>query len=190
MNKPVDVIAKQIRLRPEEVQSIEKAFTRMECSAGEEILLAGHSRVPDLYFVESGCLRLYSLDENGEAHNLQFAIEEHWISDLNAFSQESKALFGLASLEASVLWKISKSNLDHLYQEIPSLERYFRILIQNAYQQALVRTQMQLQGSATKRYQYFQSKFPYLIDRIPQYHIASFIGIKPQSLSRIKSTGN
>lgn len=187
MSAPSSAILEQIRLSPEATKTIDRAFETVDIAANQDLFLAGHHKVQELYFVEKGCLRLYSLAEDGSTHNLQFATEGHWITDLNAFQNESRALFGLASLEPCQLWRIQKASLEELYQKVPLLERYFRILIQNAYQQALIRTQMQLQGSAAKRYQYFLAKFPQLQKRIPQYHIASFIGIKAQSLSRLKS---
>ncbi|MFT3700970.1 MAG: Crp/Fnr family transcriptional regulator [Agriterribacter sp.] len=136
-------------------------------------------------FVTKGILRTYSLDKNGVEHILQFAPPGWWVGDMKSINtQQPGSLFIDAIEDTEILW-IYKSDLDRLLIEIPALERFFRILAENAlinYQERLVGN---LSFSAMERYNAFCNKYPSLIECLPQKYVASYIGVTPEFLSKM-----
>lgn len=139
-----------------------------------------------LAFVSKGCLRSYSIDDKGEEHIVQFAIEDWWISDMKSFLGNEPSTYNIDALEDSELLMIDKASQDKLCLSIPKLEHYFRILLERNSSAALARISDFISTSAEDRYLKFLSAYPELSARVPQNQIASYLGIKPQSLSRIR----
>jgi CRP-like cAMP-binding protein len=137
-------------------------------------------------FVTKGCLRSYYIDENGFEHNVQFAIEDWWIGDMASFVTKKPALLFIEALEDSEVMQLDNSSLDELYLSIPKLERFFRILLQNAFISFEQRIISVISKTAEERYLEFSNKYPQLEQRLPQVHIASYLGITPEFLSKIK----
>ncbi len=137
-------------------------------------------------FVIEGVLHSYSIDEKGEKHVIQIALENYWISDLYSFFSEEPALFNVQAIETSEIIVLSKESFSKACDTIPAFERFFRILIQNAYVASQRRVSKIYKNSAEERYLAFIQEHPEVIQRVPQHYIASYLGIKPQSLSRIR----
>ena len=138
------------------------------------------------YFVLDGCLRLFYIDENGFEHNVQFAVEDWWIGDMASFLTQKPASLFVEVLEDGEVLQIDNHKMEDLYVKIPKLERFFRILIQNAFisfQQRLIST---ISKPAEERYLEFINKYPFFEQRLPQIHIASYLGITPEFLSKIR----
>lgn len=137
-------------------------------------------------FVEKGMLRSYTIDEKGNEHIMQFAFEGWWISDHFSFLTGEPAIYNIDALEDSELLLLSKQAEDQLLQKIPKLEKYFRILLQNN----LIATQRRLISSlsqtAEERYHQLINACPAIPQRVPQHMMASFLGITPETLSRIR----
>jgi CRP/FNR family transcriptional regulator len=138
------------------------------------------------YYVLSGCLKSYYLDVHGEKHILQFAIEDWWISDFEAFFSNQSAKLYIEAIEDSTILAIEKSVLEVAYTRIPKLERFFRLKTTAAFVTAHKRILSTLEKSATERYLDFCISYPNITTRINDYHVANYLGIKPESLSRIK----
>ncbi len=138
------------------------------------------------YFINSGLLRLYQIQEDGTEKTALFAQEEWWVSDLYSFYSQKPAVHFLQALEPSEVWSLSKVQLEKLYLKIPKLERFFRILQQNAFISQNERIMDMMTKSSTRRYLDFINKFPDAEMRISQKHIASFLGITPEFLSTMK----
>ncbi len=138
-------------------------------------------------FVEKGILRTFKTDEKGNDHTLQFAFEGWWAADLYSFFTNEPSNFYIEALENCELLMISKPSWEELLEKIPAFERYFRILLQNN----LISTQRRLLGSlsesAEDKYLNLITTFPDLLQRVPQTIIASYLGITPETLSRIRS---
>jgi len=137
-------------------------------------------------FVVKGLLRAYYIDDDGNDHILQFAPEDWWISDLHSFLTETPAQLNVDALEDSELIQFDKENLEKLYQTIPKFERYFRLMLQNAFNAHQQRILQNISQHAEERYLLFRQKFPTLEQRIPQHQIASYLGITPEFLSKIR----
>lgn len=137
-------------------------------------------------FVEKGMLRTFTVDEKGNEPILQFSFEGWWIADLYSFLTEEPSIYNIEALENCELLLVTKSSWDNLLEKVPAFERYFRILIQNN----LIATQRRLMSSlsetAEEKYKKLLENFPGCLHRVPQHMIASFLGITPETLSRIR----
>lgn len=139
-----------------------------------------------LYFIVKGCLRSYFIDEKGVEHIYQIRMDNSWISDLESLFSGNPSKFYIEALENSILLRISKDRFEQLLVEVPALERYFRILFQKAYINALQRLNDTMWEPATIRYQEMLKEHPGMFQRVPLIYIASYLGITPESLSRIR----
>ncbi|WP_336518043.1 Crp/Fnr family transcriptional regulator [Pollutibacter soli] len=140
-----------------------------------------------LYFVVRGCLRMYKIDDKGLVHILQFAAENSWISDLGSFYAESPSELTIDTLEDSVVLQISRTDLINLYTSAPKFHRIFRVLVENSFVSLQKRLLQTISSTAEDRYQYFVSTYPNLTNRLPQTQIASYLGITPEFLSRLRN---
>ncbi len=140
------------------------------------------------YFVAKGCLKAYEVDDNGDEHIIQFAKENWWISDFKAFFEEGKATLNIDCIEESVVYGIEKQDLENLFLDVPKFDRFFRIKLTSAFVALQNRILSSLDKSNGERYLDFQKTYPNLEQRVPNYMIANFLGIKPESLSRIRKS--
>src|SRR5689334_792184 len=118
-------------------------------------------------FVNKGCLRTYQVDEKGQEHIAQFGIEGWWISDLYSFLTATPALFNVDALEDSELFCLDKSSLEELYVQVPKFERFFRIILQNAFVAHQQRIIANMSKTAEERYVDFMNRYPQLEQRVP-----------------------
>ena len=137
-------------------------------------------------FVEQGILRSYTIDEKGSEHILQFAFEGWWISDQFSFLTGKASSYNIDALEDCELLLLTKQAEEQMMEKIPKLERYFRILLQNNLIVTLKRLESSLNDTAEEKYNQLIQSCPTLADRIPQHMLASFLGITPETLSRIR----
>ncbi len=177
---------KIISLTDEEKELILSKIELKKYKAKTVILHAGeickHS-----YFVKSGILRSFNINDNIVEHVLQFACEDWWIGDMySLISQKPGNLFIEVNEDAEVAL-LSKENQEELYHEIPKLERFFRILTENSLVAHQERLMDNLSLSAEERFEKFCSKYPTLIQKVPQKQIASYIGVTPEFFSKMKA---
>jgi CRP-like cAMP-binding protein len=137
-------------------------------------------------FVVRGCLRLYKVSD-GVYHILQFATEHHWISDLSSFHKKTKSNLEIDALEDTVVLRISYEDLIDLYIKAPKFNRIFRVLLENHFMQQQERIGQLFSSTAEERYQFFLETYPHLQNRLSQVQIASYLGVTPEFLSRIRS---
>jgi CRP-like cAMP-binding protein len=139
------------------------------------------------YFVNSGILRSFNINDNIVEHVLHFACEGWWIGDMfSLISQKPGNLFIEVNEDAEVVI-LSKENQDELYFKIPKLEHFFRILTENSLVAHQERLMDNLSLSAEERFEKFCTKYPTLIQRVPQKQIASYIGVTPEFFSKMKA---
>ncbi len=141
----------------------------------------------DVAFVLSGCLKSYSTDDNGFEHIVQFAPEEWWITDMYSFISRKNGNLTIEAILNSEILLLSREDQLELFNTIPKLERYFRILTENALISARQRVNDNLSLTAKERYARFCKTYPMLINEIPQKLIAAYIGVTPEFLSKIRS---
>ena len=178
-------VFKDISFSMEETALIESKFEKIELKKGT-ILLRADETVLNQYYVQKGCLRTYYIDSRGKEHTLQFAINDWWISDYTAYFSSTKAIMNIECIQDATLYKISKKNIDRLIQETPRLETFFRKKMEKAFASFQKRILASLSQSAKERYITFRSSYPNIDQSIKNYHVASYLGITTESLSRIR----
>ncbi|GAB3585379.1 Crp/Fnr family transcriptional regulator [Hymenobacter daeguensis] len=137
-------------------------------------------------FVTRGCLRSYSLNAQGHEHTLQFAPEDWWVSDMYSLLTRQPSTMNIDALEDSELLLLPHADMEAIYAQCPIFERYFRLLMQSRYIVLQERVNASLSQSAAEKYQHFVRKYPTIVQRVPQHVIASYLGITPESLSRVR----
>ena len=140
-----------------------------------------------LNFVNKGCLRSYFVNDKGNDFNLQFAIEDWWITDYCSLYNGKPSLQNIEALENTEVLQIEKTQLDDLYLKIPKFEHFYRILLQKAFITHEKRILYFISRTAEERYLAFREYYGLFEQRIPQHHIASFIGVTPEFLSKIRN---
>ena len=138
-------------------------------------------------FVITGSVKTFFVDPKGQEHVIAFGIENWWVADLGSYITQSPADFNVQCLENTELVQLSYDNLSTLYKEIPKIERFFRIVLQNAYVASQKRIVENISLSAKERYLKFRETYPEFEQRVPQYLIASYLGITKEFLSKIRN---
>ena len=138
-------------------------------------------------FVLDGCLRGYTVDQQGFEHVLQFAPENWWIADMYSLLSQKPGQLNIDALEDTEVLLLPKSEQEKLYLENPKFERFFRIITENSLVSNRQRVIDGLSLSAEERYHGFCKRYPSLIERLPQKQVASYIGVTPEFLSKLKA---
>jgi len=139
-----------------------------------------------LYFVEKGCLRMFFINSKATEQITQFALENWWISDYFSFMDEKSSEYSIQAIEKSEIIALDKHAFDDLLKELPQLERYFRILMQKALAASQLRAKYLYEMSKEEFFQHFSSSFPEFVQRVPQYMIASYLGLTPEYVSELR----
>lgn len=183
----LDYISRYVSLSPEEESLLLSRIHYRKYLKGQFIVQQGDICRYES-FVLSGCLKTFYPDPGGNEHIVMFATENWWTADLGSFITQTPARFNVQCLEDTELVQFPYDILEQLYLDIPKLERFFRIILQKAY----VASQDRLIGNfslpARERYAQFRRQYPDIEQRVPQYMIASYLGITKEFLSRIKNT--
>jgi CRP-like cAMP-binding protein len=178
-------LARHITLSESEFERFSSHFTLRKMRKKQYILQQGDV-AKYLFFVNKGCLRSFETDDTGKEHIIQFSIENWWVSDMVSNITQTPTQLNIECLENCELLQLDVQNLDKLYLEIPKLERFFRIITQNALIVSQMRLMAVMSKSALQRYLEFSDRYPLFMQRLPSHHIASYLGITPESLSRLR----
>ena len=178
-------IQKHLRLEPAEEALIMSAFGVKKIRRKQFFVQEGDVS-KYAAFVLSGCMRIYFVDTNGFEHILQFAIEDWWVADMMSFTTQQPGRLYIDALEPSELLILSREKQLALFDECPKFERYFRIITENGLISQQSRIIENLSLPAIDRYKNFVARYPQLVQRLPQTLIASYIGITPEFLSKLR----
>jgi CRP-like cAMP-binding protein len=163
----------------------ETAFEELYPKKGDVLLTPGHA-VTHQYFVLDGCLRTYYITGTGKEYTLQFAVNDWWISDYTAFFTGGNATFYIDCVKDAVVYKISKDSMEQLYRQVPQIERFFRIKMERFFASFQKRILDGLALTAEEKYLRFIKAYPSIEQHIKNYHLASYLGITTESLSRVR----
>lgn len=136
--------------------------------------------------VERGCLRMYGIDDKGVEHNIQFAAEGDWIADIGSFHSKKPSRLFIEAIEPAEIYQIEQQDLYFLYINIPKLDRIFKVIVENKFVELQNRVLQNLSSTAEQRYIGFLEQYPKLASRLPNTQIASYLGITPEFLSKIR----
>lgn len=176
---------KKVPITGQEEETI-KNFLSPKKLRKKQYLLQEGDVCKTIAFVEKGALRAYSLDETGNENIIQFALEGWTISDLYSFLTGEPATYTIDALEDSELVLISKPAHEELLKTMPAYETYTRLQITGAYLAMQKRLTSVLSLSSEERYANLTSTYPDIVQRVPQHMIASYMGLKPETLSRVR----
>jgi CRP-like cAMP-binding protein len=137
-------------------------------------------------FVVAGCFKMYGIDDKGYEHNIQFAAEGDWIADIGSFHSQKPSRLFIEAIEPSEIIQIEQQDLYFLYINIPKLDRIFKVIIENKYVELQNRVLQTFSSTAQERYLSFLAQYPHLSNRLPNTQIASYLGITPEFLSKIR----
>lgn len=138
-------------------------------------------------FILSGCTKMFYVDKEGQEHILMFSIEDWWTSDMGSFITQTPADFNVQCIEHTEMVMFSYDIIEELYSKIPKLERFFRQIVERAFVASQKRIVRGFSLTAKEQYLFFRTQYPQIEQRIPQYMVASYLGITKEFLSKIKS---
>lgn len=177
--------SKHILLDEKEVEFLETVFKEKKVRRKQYILQQGDVCQFNTFVVE-GCFRMFLVDEQGKEHNLQFAIENGWILDMESFYFGEASRLNIEAIEHSIVYQIKKEDQFKLFIDFPKFNWIFRVLCENALIANQKRVLQNISSTAEERYIDFLNRFPQLFNRISNVQIASYIGVTPEFLSKIR----
>ena len=185
MQNLIHKIKNSISLSAQAEEYIYSISTEKTVSKGEILIREGQT-VNKTFFVTQGSLRSFCVDKEGKEHTLQFAIRDWWISDFIAIYGNEPASLTVECISDSSVIEFNAQKLNEIYLQFPEFEPFQRKNLERHVVSLHKRILNQLQLSALERYNLFLEQYPNIEQHVPNYHIASYLGITQQSLSRIR----
>ena len=179
-------VLKCVNLSPRELEYFNSILEYKVIPKRTMLLRAGNICNFEAYVIK-GCIREYYIDGHGAEVTLQFAVEDWWVSDINSFQDQNVSNMYIETLEDCELLMLSRQSKEELLAEVPKLERMFRLMIQrhlSAVQNRLFKT---ITHTAIEKYLEFLNRYPAIPQRVPQHYIASYLGISPEFLSKLRT---
>ncbi|CAN5556508.1 Crp/Fnr family transcriptional regulator [soil metagenome] len=176
---------KKIPLTREEELQVKRYLTPKKLRKKQYLLQEGDI-CKSIAFIEKGALKAYSIDESGNERIIQFGMEGWVISDLYSFITGEPATYNIDAIEDAELVLIGKQAHEELLQQLPKYETFTRLNITGAYIAMQKRLTSILSSSLEERYANFIALYPDIIQRVPQHMIASYMGLTPETLSRVR----
>ncbi len=186
-SKPlIDYFNRIVSLSSEEEEMIrEKAIYRRYLK--DQYLVQQGDVCKHINFIVEGCVKQFYASSDGLEHILMFAIEDWWASDMGSFITQTPADYNVQCIEKTELIQLNHADVEELFISIPKLERCFRKITERALVASQKRIVRNFSKTAKERYLFFKENYPTIENRIPQYMLASYLGITKEFLSRIKS---
>lgn len=178
-------VSRHVTLRPHEVDYFTSLLRHREVPRKEFLLKAGQT-ARHISFIHSGALKAYYLDPSSVENIIMLAVDDWWITDMYSFSMAKPAMQYISAIEDSEVFQLQRNDFDKLLAQFPVFEKFFRILMQNAYIREQLRIIQNLSMPAEERYLNFLKKYPQLVQRVSQKQIASYIGVSPEFLSAMR----
>lgn len=178
-------IARHITLNEEEIVLFTAVLKKKELKR-KEVILKPEQPCTLINYVDQGVLRAYYTDKNGNENIIMFAVSDWWITDMHSFAGEKPSMLTIEAVENSIILQLHKEDLEKLFLKAPKFERFFRILMQNAYVREQLRAVQNLSMTSEERYLHFIKKYPQFANQVPLKQIASYLGMTPEFLSAIR----
>ena len=175
-----------VSLDSHEVEVIKSLFIQRSFRKHQYLQQQGDVVMYDNFIVKGLC-RTYRVDEKGQEHILRFSPEDWWAGDLGNFLTAKPSVYNVDCLEDTDVLRITNADLESLFERVPKMNKYFRVLYQKNIIAFSQRVTSNLEKPAAERYEEFIRQYPHIEQRVPNHQIASYLGIAPQSLSRIRS---
>jgi CRP-like cAMP-binding protein len=186
MDQLFEYITKRIKLSDDAKELIRSVTKIRNVKKGEYLINQGQNIVNQYFFVISGCLRSFSFDPSGKEHTVQFAIKDWWISDYLALYSKEKASLTIECLSDCTIIETNTVSIEKVFKAYPIIETFHRKNLETRIVSLSKRILNQLQLSSLEKYKLFVKEFPNIENNALNYHIASYLGITQQSLSRLR----
>lgn len=177
---------KHITLTDADVALLSSLLEVRDVKKKEHLLMAGEVCRHN-YFVVQGCFRLYLITNKGNEQVIQFGIENWWITEYVSLKSGAPSQFYIQATENAQVVVLPRDKEEELYANIPQLERYFRLVLEKAYSAQLNRIHYIFNLTGEEQYRMMSRKYPEFVQRVPQYMLASFLGITPEFLSMLRA---
>jgi CRP-like cAMP-binding protein len=172
------------------LDSIEKADVSQRVTERKirrrQFILQEDDQCKHYTFVAEGCFKVYHVDKKGVEHNLQFAAENDWIMIIDSFYNRKRSNVNIEAIEPSLIYQISRPDLTYLFRTYPKFDRNFRVIVETRFAELEQRLLQVISSTAEERYIAFLGQYPTLSLRLPNTQIASYLGITPEFLSKIR----
>jgi len=185
-NKILEYISRTVSLTDEEAAIFSAAFKEVKIRK-RQFIVQPNFVVKNRNYVLKGAFRAYVVDDSGQDSTIAFAIEDWWITDYNSYILQKPATMFVVALEDSIILEISYEKEQALKQENHKFETFFRIRAERTAAFMQQRIISNLTQSAEERYENFITKYPHIVQRVPQYALASYLGMTTEFLSRIRN---
>lgn len=179
-------IARFVKLNADEQQIVTEHLSVKKIHKKEFLFKEGDVCTAN-YFIVKGCFRMYFVKENGQEQIVLFGIDDWWITDYTSLESHKPSQYYLQAVEDAEVIVLTKTQRDILFDKVPLVERYFRILLQRLQGASVTRLKYLFELSAEEKYQNMNNHFPQFIQRVPQYMLASYLGVTPEVLSKIRA---
>jgi CRP-like cAMP-binding protein len=185
MHALISIIRKDVMLPDAEADYILSYFREKKYKRGAHLLHAGEV-AHEIFFVIQGALHQFYLDEAGNERTCNFTFENEFVTDLESFSQQTRSPSSIKALTETTCYSIRCVDTVALLKESPAINEFFRILLERIAASSIRRTKALLSFSPEKQFSDLVAEKPEILQRVPQRYIAQYLGIAPESLSRIK----
>ncbi|MGS2741065.1 Crp/Fnr family transcriptional regulator [Sinomicrobium sp. M5D2P17] len=179
-------VSKYVKLDTEEEELFINFWTEKTLEKGDYLLRNGEICRADNFIVQGALKAFYINSENGKEEILYFGIDEWWATDIKSFQQQVPSIYNIQAIEKTELLQIGYDSFQKMLEQIPKLERFFRIILENYLGSLQKRIILNNAWDAEQRYFDFMENYPKIADKVPQYLIASYLGISAEFLSRIR----
>lgn len=181
----LNYIKARIKLNPDDELHIIDRFS-LRLIKKKQFFIKSGDVFFDQAFVVQGTLRVFYLDEKSQEHVLYFGFKDWWVGDLASLQDQSPSQLNVQALEDSWVLSFTQKGIEEIYQKVPAMERLFRIMAQRTLAVLQKRFFLTVSASAEARYLELIKRHPKIEQLVPQHQIASYLGILPESLSRMK----
>lgn len=187
LNSLINYINDIVNLTAEEVSILNNFVTERKYLKNQFIIQQGDVCKTESFIV-SGCTKTFYSNENGQEHIIMFSVENWWTADIGSFVSQTPADFNVQCLEDTTVIQFHYDTIEVLFEKVPKLERFFRKIIERAFVASQKRLIRNLSLTAKERYLHFKNAYPEIEQRIPQYMIASYLGITKEFFSKMKNS--
>ncbi|KRB57465.1 Crp/Fnr family transcriptional regulator [Flavobacterium sp. Root186] len=181
-----EYLSRSVRLSEKEIKIFENSLELRLVPKKTILLQAGEVCNFEAY-INKGCIREYFIDDAGIELTLQFATEDWWVSDITSFEDQIPSDMYIETLEDCELLVLTRQSKENLINEVPQLERMFRLMIQRHLSKLQKRLFKTVSSTAMDQYIEFVTRYPTISQRVSQQYIASYLGITPEFLSRLRA---
>ena len=181
----IKLICKNIELDDHSIEVL-NSYVKPVTLKKKDFLLKEGQTCRSIYFVEKGCLRMFFINDKQTEQITQFALDNWWLSDFISFMDNKPSGYFIQAVEKSEILSFDVNSFEALLKELPQMERYFRIIMQRAWAASQLRIKYMYELSKEEYYHLFRTSFPEFVQRVPQYMIASYLGLTPEYVSELR----